>query len=87
MIGKNKLGIVVGGFSGLCLFCWSLFVAFGVAQALTDFVFHLHFIQPPWVIAPFRIDWAVALIAITSIIGYVMGWVLAAIWNWLRPAS
>ena len=87
MIGKNKLGLVVGGFTGLCHLVWSLLVAFGVAQALTDFVFRLHFIHPPWVIAPFRADLAVALIAITSIIGYVMGWVLAAIWNWLRPAS
>ena len=87
MINKNKLGIVVGGFSGLCHLGWSLLVAFGVAQALIDWIFHLHFIQPPWVIAPFRIDLAVALIVITAILGYVMGWVLAAIWNWLHPGS
>ena len=66
---------------------WSLLVAVGVAQALINFVFRLHFIQPPYVITPFRTDLAVALIVITAIVGYVMGWVLAAIWNWLRPAS
>lgn len=87
MVSKNKLGIVVGGFVGLCHLGWSLLVAVGVAQALTNFVFRLHFIQPPYVIAPFRTDLAVALIVITAIVGYVMGWVLAAIWNWLRPAS
>jgi len=87
MISKNKLGLVVGGFIGLCHVVWSLLVAIGFAQALIDFVFRVHFIQPPWVIAPFRADLAFALIAITSIIGYVMGWVLAAMWNWLRPAA
>jgi hypothetical protein len=87
MISKNKLGIVGGGFFGLWHLVWSLLVAVGVAQALINFVFRLHFIQPPYVIAPFRTDLAIALIAITAIIGYVMGWVLAAIWNWLRPAS
>jgi hypothetical protein len=62
-------------------------VAVGVAQALIDFLFRVHFIQPPYIIAPFRADLAVALIVITAVIGYLMGWVLAAIWNWLHPAS
>lgn len=87
MISKNKLGMVVGGFFGLWHFVWSLLVAVGVAQALINFVFWLHFIQPPYTIALFRADLAVALIVITAIIGYIMGWVLAAIWNWLRPVS
>jgi len=87
MVSKNKLGIVLGGFTGLCHLVWSLLVAFGFAQFLVDWVFRFHFIHPPWVIAPFRADLAVALIAITSITGYLMGWIWAAIWNWVRPAS
>lgn len=43
--------------------------------------------RPPWVIASSRAELAVALIAITSSIGYVMGWVSSAKWNWLRPVS
>lgn len=87
MISKNRLGLVVSGFFGLWHLVWSLLVAIGAAQTVTSFVFRLHFIQPPYVIAPFRADLAVALIVITATVGYVGGWVFAAIWNCLRPVS
>ena len=87
MISKNKLGIVVGGFLGLWHLVWALAVAFGFAQSLLNFVFRIHFIEPPYVIAPFRPELAVALIVITSILGYLIGAVLAAIWNWLHAGS
>ncbi len=86
MFSKNKVGLVVGSLFGLCHFAWSLLVAFGVAQWLMDWVFRLHFIQPPYTIAPFRLGFAIGLIVFTSIVGYVTGWLFGAIWNWLRPS-
>ena len=84
MISKNKLGLVVGSFFGLWHLVWSTLVALGLAQQLIDWVFRLHFIQPPYAVTPFKLSVAVALLVITSTLGYMIGWILATIWNWLH---
>ena len=85
MISKHKLGLVVGYFLGLWHLTWSLLVALGLAQPLINWVFRLHFIQPPYTVTPFRLSLAIVLIAITTTLGYIVGWVLGAIWNRLHP--
>ena len=84
MLNKNRLGLVVGSFLGIWHLAWALLVAMGIAQWLMDCVFRLHFIQPPYTITQFKPVLAVVLIAVTSTLGYFIGWVLAAIWNWLH---
>src|SRR5688500_433143 len=84
MISKNKLGVVVGSAFGIWHLAWALLVAFGIAQWLMDWAFRLHFIQPVYVITAFQPSQAIALIAVTSILGYLTGWIVAAIWNWLH---
>jgi hypothetical protein len=84
MINRHKLGLLFGGFLGLCHFVWAGLVLSGMAQFLTDWIFRLHFIQPPYTIMPFNLGAAVGLILLTSGTGYLSGWVLAAMWNWLR---
>lgn len=83
MINKNKLGILFGTFLGGCHFVWASLVLSGMAQSLTDWIFQLHFIQPPYTILPFSLGAAVGLILVTSVTGYFSGWVLGAIWNWM----
>jgi hypothetical protein len=87
MISKNKLGVVIGSAFGLWHLAWVLLVAFGIAQWLLDWVFRLHFIQPVYVVTAFKLPFAVALIAITSALGYLFGWVAAAIWNDLHTGK
>jgi hypothetical protein len=84
MINKNKLGLVFGAFLGAWHFVWVWLVFTGVAQSLMDWIFRIHFIEPPYAILPFKFGDAIALIAITSITGYLSGWFLGAVWNWLR---
>jgi len=84
MISKNKLGLVIGSAFGLWHLAWALLVAFGIAQWLIDWVFKLHFIQPVWVITAFQPGLAVALIVVTSVLGFITGWAAAGIWNWLQ---
>ena len=84
MINKNKLGLVLGTFLGIWHFVWGLLVLSGVAQSLMNFIFRLHMIEPPYTIAPFDFGTAVSLILVTSVTGYASGWILGAIWNWVR---
>ncbi len=85
-VNKNKLGLVVGGFLGTLHLAWSVLVAFGWAQPLIDFVFNLHRIAPVYHILPFDLGTAIGLIVVTSILGYVFGWVIGAIWNKVHKA-
>ena len=85
MVSKHKAGLALGLILGLWHLTWALLVAVGLAQVLIDWIFHLHFIQPPYTITPFRLELAAGLIAVTTTIGYASGWVLAAIWNSLQP--
>lgn|SRR5574341_1599009 len=87
MISKKKLGVVIGSTFGLWHLAWALLVAFGIAQWLIDWVFRLHFIQPVYVITAFQPALAVALIVVTSILGYAIGWIVGAIWNWLHTET
>jgi hypothetical protein len=86
-INRNKAGVVVGSLMGLWHLMWALLVAFGVAQSVIDWIFRLHFIRPPYTITAFNVVTAVTLIVVTSIIGFVMGWLFGAIWNWLHSGE
>lgn len=84
MISKHKLGLVFGAFLGTWHFVWAGLVLSGIAQSLMNWIFRLHFIEPPYTILPFNFGVALMLILVTSITGYLSGWVFGAIWNWLR---
>lgn len=87
MINKNKLGLAFGTFLGIWHFVWGLLVLSGLSQSLMNIVFRLHMIEPPYTVVPFDFGTAVALILVTSMTGYLSGWVLGAIWNWVRADS
>jgi len=84
MINRNKLGLILSAFMGVFHFMWAAMVLVGIAQPLMDWIFRLHFIEAFYVIQPFNLGYAVGLILFTTATGYVSGWVLAALWNWLR---
>jgi hypothetical protein len=86
MLNKARAGVAFGLILGLYHLTWSLIVAFGKAQVLIDWIFRLHFIEPPYTVTPFNLGMAATLIAFTSVLGYVLGWLFAAIWNRLHPA-
>lgn len=73
MTNPNKAGLVIAALIGGWHLCWSLLVLFGWVPLL-DFAFWAHMIQPIYVIKPFDPVAAVALIAITSVVGYIVGY-------------
>jgi hypothetical protein len=84
MLDKNKTGVALGVLLGLFHAAWAFLVLVGWAQPLMDWIFGLHFIQPPYTITEFYWGTAIVLIVVTAVIGYIVGWVLAAIWNGLH---
>ena len=67
------MAFFVGGIVGTC---W--------AQPLIDFVFWMHFIKPVYVVGTFNAGTALILIAVTSGVGYALGWIFGVLWNWIH---
>ena len=81
-INPHAVGLVFGSFLALWHAVWSVLVLIGAAQPITDFIFRLHMITPPWQIGPFQLGMAVGLVTVTAIIGYVSGFIAGSLWNW-----
>lgn len=76
-----RLGFVFGSVLALCHAFWASLVALGWAQALIDFIFWAHFIAPPYQVAAFDLLRALLLIALTFVVGVILGTVGGALWN------
>jgi len=85
-INPTKVALVVGAFLGGLHLLWSLLVAFGLAQAILDFVFWAHMLSLSVVVNAFDASAAATLIIFTAIWGYVVGYVFALIWNKLHQS-
>ncbi len=83
-ISSNKAGLALGLFLGLMHAGWASLVACGWAQPLINFIFRLHFIDTPFSLLDFDLGTAVLLVIVTSLVGYVVGNLLAFIWNYLH---
>jgi hypothetical protein len=83
-VNPNKVGLVLGALYGGWHLLWSVIVAVGWAQPLLNFVFWMHFLVPPYVVAPFQARVALILIVVTSAVGYAIGYVLGVLWNWIH---
>ena len=81
-----KAGVAVGVAIGLWHLAWATLVAVGLAQPFIDFILKLHFIAPFVRVQPFDAATAATLVGITGGLGFLMGLVLALVWNWLHPA-
>ncbi|KKP89814.1 MAG: hypothetical protein UR91_C0001G0003 [Candidatus Nomurabacteria bacterium GW2011_GWC2_35_8] len=80
-INKNKTGLTFGFLISFFHLVWSLLVAFGLAQALLNFILSVHMIITPVMIMPFDFVKAITLVVVTFIVGYVFGWLMAFFWN------
>lgn len=86
-MSKNKLGLVVGTFAALFHAVWSILVAFWPSQmqSFIMWVLTIHHISLPYmIITPFVVMNAVILVIYTFVVGYILGWILAALFNSLH---
>jgi hypothetical protein len=80
-LNPHHVGMVLGGLYGLWHLTWSLLVLVGLARPLLDFILSLHFLQVTYAVAPFNAGKALGLVVVTAALGYLLGYVLAWLWN------
>ena len=80
-LNRHKTGLTLGALAGLWHLVWSALVGTGFAQPLLDWITSLHMLNDPFRVGAFDFGTAVILIIVTSLVGYVAGWVLAFLWN------
>lgn len=78
----KKMGMFFGSLLALMHLGWAILVASGFAQVLYNWILALHMLSTPITVLAFDPIMAVELIIVTFIIGYVMGWIIALVWNW-----
>ncbi|MBI4157510.1 hypothetical protein HY502_01540 [Candidatus Woesebacteria bacterium] len=83
-LNVQKTALMFATFAGVVHTIWSLLVALKYAQTYLDWMVGLHFLQNPFTVAPFNLTTAVALIAVTSALGYLVGFVFSTVWNRLN---
>ena len=83
-LDPKKTALTTGIFIGGWHLFWSLLVAVGLAQVLLDFILWAHFLQNPYVVAPFEFSRMIVLVVVTFLVGYVGGGMFAFLWNKLH---
>lgn len=86
-INPVRAGLVFSAVLALWHLAWATLVGLGWAQAVLDFILRLHFIDLDLKIAPFNLGTAAALVAVTGLIGFAVGAILAIVWNQIHPAE
>jgi hypothetical protein len=83
-MNKHKVGLVLGSFSAVVHLVWSILVMLGWAQPLYSWILSLHAIETPVVIGAMSIGGAIALIVTAFVVGNIVGWIFASVWNWIN---
>lgn len=86
-INQHKTGLALGAVMGIWHLLWALIVALGIAKPILDFILTLHFLNFNYEVRDFDALVALILVVGTSSIGYVMGFILASIWNGLARTA
>ncbi|HSX49128.1 MAG TPA: hypothetical protein VLE44_02620 [Candidatus Saccharimonadales bacterium] len=77
----GKTALVVGFFVSFMHLVWLVMVWSGLGQAYLDWILGLHQVSLNIRVLPFNLMNGVYLLIVTFIVGYLMGWMFAYIWN------
>ena len=83
-LNPKKTGLALGKLMGGLHLMWTIVVALGWGQELVNFSMWAHMVAVPVVVQPFDVSAAATVIVIATLIGGIIGYVFAHIWNWLN---
>lgn len=78
---SNKTGLALGALMSLAHLVWAVVVALGIAQGYMDWIYSIHFLNNPFIVGTFDITTATILVVVTGVVGYILGFIFALIWN------
>ena len=81
MLNPQKVGLALGGTVGVIHLVWSLLVALGWALPLMNFIMSLHMMKSSMSVEPFSLVTALGLVIVSSLVGYLFGFLFASVWN------
>ncbi len=77
----HKVALTVGLFAGLMHLVWEVILFFGMGQDILDWKLSMHSLTNPFVVTSFNLGRGIGLIVMSIVVGYIGGWVFAAIYN------
>ncbi len=83
-LDNNRVGLTLGLFAASLHALWSILIALipGLLQNFIDWVLDLHRIKPSYTLLPFDGLSTILLVTVTFLLGYALGWLISAFWNW-----
>ena len=81
MLNAKRVALALGGTFAAVHIIWSLVIALGWGQGLVDFLHSMHFIKPVVMVEPFNFGTAIGVVILAGIVGAVVGFIFANIWN------
>ena len=78
-VSLNRAGLTIGIVSAILHTLWAIGIGLGLSGV---WIKGLHFLDIQTSLTAFNLGTAIIGIIGAFISGYVIGWVLAAIWNW-----
>jgi hypothetical protein len=86
-VSSNKVGLAFGGMLGIVHAVWALMILLGIAKPFMDWILGLHFLSFQYDVEPFIFSSALLLVLVTSLLGYLMGYVAGWLWNLAHRTS
>jgi len=85
-LDKNKTGLIGGLFLAITHLIWSLLVLIipSLLQKVLDWIFEIHALNPIWTLTSFNFMNLIWLLIVTFVIGYISGWIMAVIVNYIH---
>lgn len=80
-LNEHKTGLSLGIFVGCLHLLWSILVVLGFAQVLLNWSMGWHMVNSTITVAPFSMTNALTLIIVSALVGYIVGYGFAVIWN------
>lgn len=79
----NQVGLALGGTMGFVNLVWVVLVAVGGAQTVVTSLMKMHSVTMTAKVGAFDAAMAIELLVVSVLVGYVIGWVFAHIWNYV----